>query len=145
VCPENKCLNNATCQVVQSNNLNNFENISYFCNCEKNYYGTYCENKIDLCENQTCSYHGTCIELDLGEKCKCFIMYEGEYCQFESASLKTVKMVISTASIIAILTLISLYLLMILMDLFKYFISKKRNKKKFKIKKRIAYKFHYIN
>ena len=142
VCSENKCLNNATCFVVQKSNLTNFENNSFYCECKKNYYGEYCESAIDLCENQTCSYNGNCIELNLSQKCKCFSLYEGEYCQYESASLKNIKMVITTASIIAILTLISLYLFMVIMDLTKYLIFKKKKKNQ---KIRIAYKFYYKN
>ena len=57
-------------------------------------------------------------------------MYLGERCETESAELKTVKAIISTASIIAILTLISFYALIILMDVIKYLIKNKKFRKR---------------
>ena len=57
-------------------------------------------------------------------------MYLGERCETESDELKTVKAIISTASIIAILTLISFYALIILMDVIKYLIKNKKFRKR---------------
>jgi hypothetical protein len=52
----NKCLNNGTC-------INSKDLTSSICKCPENgpYYGQYCENVKNLCENVTCSSHGYCI------------------------------------------------------------------------------------
>ena len=45
----NKCLNNATC-------VNSFDLSAYSCQCPQSgpYYGRYCENRRNQCENVTC-------------------------------------------------------------------------------------------
>ena len=47
-------------------------------------------------------------------------MYEGDKCETQSSELKTIKTIISMASIIAFITLASFYLCILLMDLSKY-------------------------
>jgi hypothetical protein len=57
-------------------------------------------------------------------------MYLGERCETESDELKTVKAIISTASIIAILSVVIFYCLIILMDIIKYLIENKKFRKR---------------
>jgi hypothetical protein len=88
-----------------------------------------CQNKIDLCQNQTCSKQGNCIEVNNEPVCSCHYLYEGGNCESESQALKTVKSLISTASVIAILTIIFFYSLFIASDILNIFIKKDRKDK----------------
>ena len=99
-CSQNKCLNNATC--VNVNNMTLYE-----CQCQSSlYYGTYCENKVNVCLNKTCSGHGYCIVVnETVPACKCFKGYQGDICDQEDSSRKLVKGVQSTSVIIAFLVL----------------------------------------
>ncbi|RNA13743.1 crumbs -like protein, partial [Brachionus plicatilis] len=98
----NRCRNNATC-------IENSLNKTYSCECftENNqtslYYGTYCEKKIDVCSNETCSNHGYCKEENNAPICACFYMYSGDKCEKESEELKKNKMIVKTTTIIAII------------------------------------------
>ncbi|CAF0777743.1 unnamed protein product [Brachionus calyciflorus] len=135
------CKNNATC-------INN----SCECPSEKNqtspFYGKFCEFKIDVCENETCSNNGVCFDDGLKAKCKCFDKYSGEKCQIELDEMKILKIVIRTSSIISILIIILFYLLFIICDLSSYFCRKsivtKRQKDR---KQKLIYmnKHRYIN
>jgi hypothetical protein len=119
--PKNsKCMNNGLC--IEVNNTNGF-----ICNCSQLYKGDYCETKIDLCQNETCSKHGNCVDLGNSTKCDCFNLYLGDLCQTESNELVRVKTVISMASVIAIVTIILFYSYFVVMDFFKYFLCKKMN------------------
>ncbi len=112
----NKCLNNGTC--VNSQDL-----ISFTCQCPENgpYYGQYCENIKNLCENVTCSSHGYCTQNQNETKCKCFNGYEGEKCDIESSSVKLVKSVQWTTTIISILFIAIFWIVMMSNDLLSYF------------------------
>ena len=61
-CNSNPCLNNATC-VDYTNRLNyNISiaaNTSYYCMCNKQYEGGFCELKVDVCKNESCSGNET--------------------------------------------------------------------------------------
>ena len=102
--------------------------------------GVYCENKINICTNETCSNNGICDDLNNLPNCKCFSMFEGETCSIESSQLTTIKLVISLSSIIAIIVIICFYLIILIMDLLKYCLMVKQRKRKRKIKIRYVYK-----
>ena len=57
-CSSNPCLNNGTC-VDYSNglryNMSVPDNVTYSCLCNKHYKGENCEEKINICQNETCS------------------------------------------------------------------------------------------
>ena len=125
-CSSNPCLNNGTC--VQ--NITDISNPTYFCECDKYYEGSVCQNKIDLCQNQTCSKQGNCIEVNNEPVCSCHYLFEGSNCESESQTLKTVKSLISTASVIAILTIVFFYSLIIASDVLNIFIKKNRREEK---------------
>lgn len=113
------------------------------CLCDKHYSGRYCESKIDICQNETCSGNGRCVDARNQVKCDCFNMYLGDKCETKSNELKTIQAFISTASIIAIISVVLFYVCIILMDLERIC---KRDKNKNKIKRNISVKkYIYIN
>ena len=116
-------MNNATCYDytnIQNSSISLMSNSSFYCQCQKFYVGSYCETKIDICKNETCSNNGNCIDNNSKPKCVCFSMYEGDNCERQSSELKAIKTIISMASIIAFITVASFYLCILLMDLSKY-------------------------
>jgi hypothetical protein len=111
----NPCLNNATCL--------NFNTTSFKCKCPSNgfYYGENCENKINLCENFTCSLNGYCFLLNQTQtKCKCNNGYSGEICDLESNSIKQLKTFQWTSTIICIVFIISFWTLIVGSDVLDY-------------------------
>ena len=113
------------------------------CFCDKYYKGEYCESKIDICQNETCSGNGKCNDVNNEAKCECFNLYLGDKCQTKSNELKAIQAFISTASIIAILTVVLFYACIILMDLERICT---RDKNKNRIKRNILVKkFIYFN
>ena len=125
-CSSNPCLNNGTC----TQNLTDLSNPTYNCECGAFYYGSVCQYKIDVCQNETCSHNGNCIDLNNHPKCVCFSSFLGDECQTMSESLKSVKRVITTASVIAILTILTFYSIFILFDVHNLFIKRERVEKK---------------
>jgi hypothetical protein len=131
-CSSNPCLNNATC-VDFSNSMNykmsaiiDTNSSSFYCLCDEYYEGSYCESKIDLCRNETCSNNGICYESNNLPKCKCFNMYYGDKCESQSNELKTIKAIISYTTIIAIVIIILFYSCFAMMDLTKFCCKNKR-------------------
>jgi hypothetical protein len=112
----NKFLNNGTC-------INSLDLTSSSCLCPESspYYGQYCENMRNLCENVTCSFHGYCIQSQNEIKCKCFNGYEGRNCDIESSSVKLVKSVRWTTTIISILFIAVFWIVIMSNDLLSYF------------------------
>ena len=95
-----------------------------------------------MCENETCSDHGYCKDVDHKATCQCFGMYKGEKCEFETQEKKAIKNVVSSASIIAIVIIISFYALIIISDLMNIIckIGEPKRKKSRSIEK----KFYYV-
>ena len=75
--------------------------------CQSNLtYGTYCENKVNICLNKTCSSHGYCIVVnETMPSCKCYFGYQGNVCDQEDSSKKISKGVQTTSVIIAFIVL----------------------------------------
>jgi hypothetical protein len=109
-CHSYPCLNNGSCS--------NLANNSYACRCDQFYTGTNCEIQVDVClrSNETCSGHGTCVDVNHRASCVCFYMYSGDKCEIESGKVKLVQTVTSLSTIIAIIMILSTYLVMIFMD-----------------------------
>jgi len=102
----------------------------FTCKCGNVYYGTNCENRIDLCLNSTCvSGQGYCKMTGTATTCKCLNGYEGENCQEKSASLKIQNTIVSIASILAFLVIGLFWSFILLMDYLKYFVIKDTNVK----------------
>ena len=139
-CSSNPCLNNATC--VDYSTSSNYSSSSFSCVCDEYYMykGVYCESKIDVCRNETCSTNGYCLDLNNKAKCVCSSMYWGERCEMESNELKTEKQIISIASILAIIIIILFYIFIVLLDVAKFCCEKKVKKRK-----RLIQKFNYKN
>lgn len=126
-CSHSPCLNNATClatttalNLTLTSSTNSTEPSGYECVCAKNYYGTNCEFKVNICENVTCSGNGKCADENDVAICKCFSLYSGDQCEIESQKQKTIKQAASTTSIIAIVVLVLFYLLIVLSDVMDY-------------------------
>jgi hypothetical protein len=120
-CSYRPCLNNGACNDITNPNTNT---TTFNCSCSNMYYGDLCQYEVDLCTNRTCSNNGMCTVNSTMKNetyCDCFSLYSGADCEIESEALKTIKAIITTASIIAITTLISFYALILLMDITKYF------------------------
>jgi len=111
----NKCLNNGRC-------INSLDITSFTCQCPENgpYYGQYCENIKNLCENVTCSLHGHCIQNQTDTQCKCFNGYEGDKCEIEGNPVKLLKNVQWTTTIICIICIFTFWLLVIGSDILNY-------------------------
>ena len=144
-CALNSCLNNSTC--VDFTNSNNYNislssNSSYKCKCNSFHYGEYCEIKVDICRNETCSGNGNCLDENNSPKCKCFNLFYGEKCEFESAELRTAKSIITFASVTALITIFLFYGIIAFLDILKYFFKVKLNGKSLKkIRDRIKKNF----
>ena len=150
-CSSSPCLNNASCVDFTNANGYNMSSIfstnstEFFCLCDKYHQGSYCESEINVCQNETCSGNGNCVDLNNQAKCECFSMYLGEKCDTQSAELKTVKTIISFTSIIAIITVILFYSCILIMDVSRLCSRKaKRNSKRNK-KSPVFQKFVYVN
>ena len=112
----NKCLNNGTC-------IDSFDLTTSKCECDHSglFYGQYCENMKNLCENVTCSMHGYCIQSLNETKCKCYKGYEGDECDREANSLKIVKGVQLTSTIICSICFLIFCSLILTTDILSYF------------------------
>jgi lipopolysaccharide/colanic/teichoic acid biosynthesis glycosyltransferase len=117
---------------------------SYYCECDRYYYGRNCEQKINICENETCSNHGICKDINHEAKCECFKSYSGDKCEIESDEKKTIEKVVSTATIIAIITIISLFLLVLAVDILNCVLFKRKKNSSNK-KKIVIYRLKYHN
>lgn len=115
-CSTSPCLNNGECVKTYNSNTKSY---AFTCNCDEFHYGTRCENRVDLCMNNTsCLPHGRCaMNASFVPICQCFQMYSGDECEIESHSLKSIKKIISTTSILAIITIVLTYSLVLLSDL----------------------------
>ncbi len=135
-CSSNPCLNNGTCS-----NINN--DTSFECTCQESnlFFGIYCENKLDLCQNNTnvCASpnQGYCIMNGSQPMCKCMMGYSGIRCEIISTSLVVRKYIIDSSTIITIIVLASYIVFVVFLDCTKYFIIKKKRQpiKSPKIKK----------
>ncbi len=137
-CSSNPCLNNGTCSSIMNNT-------SFQCICQNSLYsGIYCEQKLDLCINntETCfNNQGFCIMNDTQPTCKCLMGYSGKKCELQSTSLVITKVIINASSIVAIIVLVSFSILILCFDYTKYFLMK--NKKPTKKPPQIETRFYY--
>jgi hypothetical protein len=103
------------------------------------YYGIYCENKFDLCQNSTVcanSNQGYCVVNGTQPTCKCLMGYSGVNCEMFSTELQAKKVITRTTTIIAIVVMGCFVLLVIFFDYTKYFLMKnKKNNKKISFEK----------
>ncbi len=141
-CSSNPCLNNGTCSNIMNNN-----ETAFHCTCQSNlYYGTCCENKVDLCQNNTdicIKGQGYCVVNGSQPSCKCLKDYSGIKCEIQSSSIIVTKAIVNATSIIAIVVLVSFVILILCFDFTKYFLMAKNKQSKQTPTKKIARRFHY--
>ena len=119
-------MNNGTCL---NKNLNETE---FECKCKNNFYGLYCENKIDLCQNRTCSNNGRCIMNNSLTTCKCYNGFNGDNCELENGSIKILRGIRIVSILICAITIGITVFLIIFNDSCNFFIKNKKRSKKFK-------------
>jgi preprotein translocase subunit SecG len=112
------------------------------------YYGIYCENKFDLCQNSTVcanTNQGYCIVNGTQPMCKCLMGYSGVNCEILSTALAAKKVITRTTTIIAIIVMVCFVLIVIFFDYTKYFLMKNKSniKKKTNKKKHDLKRFYY--
>ena len=121
-CSKYPCMNDGVCADL---------GLSFTCTCQSIFYGTYCENKVDLCLNSSCvKNQGKCFMNGTEALCSCFQGYAGLNCESLSESLKVTKTLISLASILAFVILSLFVFGVILMDCLKYFVIKDKRIRK---------------
>ena len=113
-CSKYGCLNNGTCI--------NLNTTSFKCECKSEvFYGQYCENRVNLCQNRTCSHKGYCIVNETQTQCKCSNGFSGNYCETEASSVKLVKGVQFSTTIICIVCLVLCWSLFLCCDIMSFF------------------------
>ncbi len=120
---------------MQSNNS------LFECKCDLSlYWGTYCENRNDLCSNHTCSGNGQCrMNRTNAHVCTCFIGYSGQTCDIELISIKIVRGVRIGSVIIAVICICLTIFLIVSNDACNIFLARQRRKlqKNSKIKRKV--------
>jgi hypothetical protein len=97
----------------------------------QNYYGRNCENKIDLCENETCSFNGYCSVVNDSIGCVHVIcLFSGSQCEITSKQKKIIATTISTSIIMAIAVLISYFAFFLFLNLTHHLSHLHKSKKK---------------
>ncbi len=130
-CSSSPCMNNGECLEKESST----GLYIFTCKCTPYFHGTYCESEYDLCANVTCN-NGRCYKKAINETaCRCFYMYEGEYCDQPSGKMKNIQTVISVSTITAIVIISCFYFLIILNDFLNLCLPKQYRMKKSKAKK----------
>ena len=138
-CLSSPCLNRGICTNIANDTL-------YECKCENPlYYGTRCENKVDLCLNSTLCIinQGYCQMNETQSFCKCFKDYSGTSCEIMSTSLVKRKAFISVTTIIAIAVMACYVFMILCFDFTKYCVKKNENETKDKYMPAIE-RFNYV-
>lgn len=113
--------NNGTCIEINST-VSSTHGSAFRCECAEAYNGLHCELQVDLCGNITCQNNGFCKTTDLVWKCICIDdkLFYGDYCEFQSNSLKVLKALSRSFASVAITAIALTCSFVILMDLLKY-------------------------
>jgi hypothetical protein len=143
-CASTKCLNDGKCYELAS--FNGIDNFDVGCNCSGLYYGSKCQEKINVCvDKMQCSGHGVCYEKNSLPFCKCYSKYEGDRCEVESVELKKLKDKISITSYLAFFIIALCFGFFIFLDLIGILINKARNMKNKRKKSSIVFRYKYKN
>lgn len=125
-CSKYPCLNTGHCYDDDDIYLERI--MSYKCNCTENYFGSNCQNAVDLCfSNNSCKNNGICVSNPItGQmKCSCLKYFSGSNCQEINWDYEVIKIVISVSTIVAIVILILFYCIIIIFDIMTYRQTKK--------------------
>lgn len=130
-CSYTACLYGATCSNIFTSNSTSFE-----CICAGPFYGVYCENMIDLCQNVSCG-RGQCrvSSVNATTSCVCFNGYVGIDCSEKSSVLKLQNSIVSGATILTFILLGLFVALILFMDYLKFFVIKDKRVKETQRKK----------
>jgi len=145
-CSTMPCLNNGTCVNTNNSSQNQTDskkNDNFECVCNSDFfYGQYCEMRVDLCLNKTCSMHGYCsIQTETNKaKCNCFDGFRGSECEFENIKARLVRDSLKYTSLVVFLASIITFVMFIVgNDVMNFFgftdrskIDMKRGRKSFK-------------
>jgi hypothetical protein len=93
----------------------------------------FCEEQIDICQNQTCNGKGYCFNSQNSPKCKCFTGYSGDVCDLTLVQVKIVKSVQFTSSLLCIIVIGTFITMVVINDIWDR-LFKKINKNKSKSK-----------
>lgn len=119
-CSSSPCLNGGLC---------NNNGSTFICQCQSIYFGTFCENQLNLCFNSSCVIkQSKCVQNGSNTFCICFKGYTGVNCDSLTESLKVTKALISLSSILAFIILGLFVLCVISMDCLKYFVIKEKSR-----------------
>ena len=66
---EDVCIHYLKCENILEK-IDDQINFDFKCHCKDNFYGKRCENKINLCQNETCSGNGLCKSKNTTIKCE---------------------------------------------------------------------------
>ncbi len=102
---------------------------TFRCVCQDYYFGRRCENKINLCENETCSGNGVCQvnEANNSISCMCYgtDSFTGLKCETKTSKQIMHETTVKITTIVAIISVILFYAFVLLMDYHTYFVLKK--------------------
>ena len=110
----NRCINNSTCVELA--------NGEFECECKPFFNGTFCETELDLCQNETCSNNGECVQVDSVVRCDCYYLYDGEKCEIQTSELNVIKAISYVTAFIAASAIALFYFFVILMDVANLFV-----------------------
>ena len=121
-CTNNPCMHNGICNELYS--------AGFECKCPPLYYGKNCENKVDLCANVTCSYHGNCMVDNTNNSvwCDCYNLYSGDACEAKNPELETIETTTTVSTTLAIVSLVSLFVCAIISDISDHYMKLRRKK-----------------
>ena len=110
------CLNNGTCiNVILNKTRNDLMSALFECKCPRNFYGEFCELRVDICQNRTCSSDGRCVDRNGEAKCECFVDYFGDNCE-HVGKFQTVRKSIQMSSVLILVGSIGTLTLLVVVD-----------------------------
>ena len=130
-CALHPCMNSAKC----IDTLTATNGTRFTCACTENYYGHFCEQKIDICKNESCSMNGYCTDKNNVPTCECYSLYSGMKCETKSDKLVVITASKKICSIAAIISICLVGVTVIILDLDCCGIKKKAAKKREKSQK----------
>jgi hypothetical protein len=100
---------------------NETSNTTFECLCLDGWTDTYCQTKVNYCENVTCLNKGVCRPLFLNYTCECVgISYSGRHCEIVATTLAVRQFVCKSFGYIGILCLTIVASFFVIMDILKY-------------------------
>ena len=96
-------------------------NKTFLCQCEEGWTGTYCETKINYCDNVKCQNNGVCRPLFRSYRCECLgDSFSGQHCEIVAKKIQIYQIASKSFAYIAIITMVSVAMFIVIMDILKY-------------------------